>query len=182
MPFLNKPTCFKVLFSSCASAVILAVFFMLCHCPVDARNGDRLPGNALDPWGKKGSSNQGFSECVLVIQVTGLEPPVGILRLALYADRRSYQDRNNPVRSVATEIKSSNATIEFHGLPPGEYAVMMYHDANSNNRFDKLLGLPREQYGFSNNARPGFGPPDFEEVKFRVCAGKVTFLKIKAQL
>lgn len=117
----------------------------------------------------------------LIIKVVNLKPPFGTLRLALFGSRKTYTSKKNPVRSTAVEITSSNATIEFSGLKPNYYAIMLYHDANNNNKFDKFLGLPLEQYGFSNNARPGLGPPDFDRTKFQIRPGKKLFLKIRAR-
>jgi len=158
--------------------MLYCVFFSASNCmgqePV-------FPGDALSPWGDKGVQKKGFPACTVLIRVTGLDPPSGILRLAMYDSRQSYEARKDPVRSAAVEVKGRDVTLKFDGLPPGDYAIMMYHDANRNNRFDRILGLPREQFGFSNNAKPGLGPPDFDRVRFHVQAGRVTFLTIRAQ-
>ena len=55
-------------------------------------------------------------------------------------------------------------------LPPrGQYAAVVYHDVNDNGALDKgRFGIPREPYGFSNDARSPFGPPGFEEASFDV--------------
>jgi uncharacterized protein (DUF2141 family) len=45
--------------------------------------------------------------------------------------------------------------------------VGIFHDVNLNNKMDNsFLGLPKEQYGFSNNARALVGPPSFGEAAF----------------
>jgi uncharacterized protein (DUF2141 family) len=31
---------------------------------------------------------------------------------------------------------------------------------------NNFFGIPKEQYGFSNNARALFGPPNFEDASF----------------
>ena len=52
-------------------------------------------------------------------------------------------------------------------LPPCTFAIGIFHDVNLNNKMDKnFFAVPREQYGFSNNARALFGPPDFEDAAF----------------
>ncbi len=140
-----------------------------------------LPGDVLSPWGDSRAQQGGFPSCAVIIRVTGLDPPRGVVRLALYDSRQSYESRSHPVRSAAVEVTDKQVTVKFDGLPPGDYAVMMYHDTNRNQRFDRLLGLPREQYGFSNNAVPGLGAPDFDRVRFRLKADRVTFLEIRAQ-
>jgi len=58
----------------------------------------------------------------------------------------------------------------IESLPYGEYAVMLYHDENGNDKLDKnIVGVPKEPYGFSNNARARLGLPlyeQYEQVKF----------------
>jgi 4,4'-diapolycopenoate synthase len=60
-------------------------------------------------------------------------------------------------------------------LPPGTYAVSVYEDLNGNHRLDyNMLGIPREPVGASNNPRPHFGPPHFDECTFRIGAAGQT--------
>jgi uncharacterized protein (DUF2141 family) len=55
------------------------------------------------------------------------------------------------------------AELVFDDVALGRYAVQVIHDENANDAFDRnVLGLPKEGYGFSNNPRSPFGPPDFE--------------------
>ncbi|RSK51019.1 DUF2141 domain-containing protein [Hymenobacter rigui] len=54
-------------------------------------------------------------------------------------------------------------------LPPGDWAVAITQDVNNNDRLDKnLMGIPTEPFAFSNNVRPRFAPPAFDECKFTV--------------
>ena len=56
-------------------------------------------------------------------------------------------------------------------LPPGTYAISVYHDANGNQELDtNMLGMPREGYGFSNDARGVAGPPSFQAASFKIGA------------
>ena len=55
-------------------------------------------------------------------------------------------------------------TFRFEGLKAGRYAVAMYHDVDGDESLDtNMLGIPREPYGFSNNAVGRFGPPSFDD-------------------
>ena len=57
----------------------------------------------------------------------------------------------------------------FKDLPYGRYAISLYHDKNSNGKLDKnVMGIPREAYAFSNNARGSFGKPDWDAVNFQI--------------
>ncbi|MET4105578.1 DUF2141 domain-containing protein [Hymenobacter sp. UYP22] len=54
-------------------------------------------------------------------------------------------------------------------LPPGDWAVAITQDVNNNDKLDKnLMGIPTEPFAFSNNVRPRFAPPGFDECKFTV--------------
>lgn len=56
-------------------------------------------------------------------------------------------------------------------VPPGTYAVQVFHDENANRDIDRgFLGRPKEGMGFSNGARMRFGPPDFAEAAVDVPA------------
>ena len=60
----------------------------------------------------------------------------------------------------APSIENAYAEIDFTGVPPGKYALVCYHDENSNGKFDEnMLGMPKEGYCFSNNVKPRFRRP-----------------------
>ena len=49
----------------------------------------------------------------------------------------------------------------------GYYAISCFQDLNNNGILDKnLLGIPTEPYAFSQNARPKFRAPSWEEAQF----------------
>lgn len=57
--------------------------------------------------------------------------------------------------------------MTFENIPFGEYAIKVHHDEDGNNEMDtNFLGIPSEDYGFSNNASGTFGPADWEDAKF----------------
>lgn len=67
---------------------------------------------------------------------------------------------NQDARAVATE-----ATLTFD-VAPGTYAVAVHHDANTNGKMDtNFFGVPKEGYGVSNDPRPRFRAPRFEEAR-----------------
>jgi uncharacterized protein (DUF2141 family) len=54
-------------------------------------------------------------------------------------------------------------------VPAGDYGIALYHDANGNGKMDRnAMGLPAEDYAFSNNALGNMGPPSFEQARFPV--------------
>jgi uncharacterized protein (DUF2141 family) len=69
-------------------------------------------------------------------------------------------------RSVSAPIKKKRAKLVFENVPYGTYAIACVHDENGNGKMDyNMMGLPKEGYGFSNDAMGMLGPPDFEAAK-----------------
>lgn len=66
-------------------------------------------------------------------------------------------------------IRDGEAVLQWSGLAPGWYAVIVFHDENDNRLLDHgLLRLPAEPLGFSNGFELsiGSGMPSFEKLKF----------------
>ena len=56
----------------------------------------------------------------------------------------------------------------------GAYAVSVLHDENRNGGMDtNWVGMPKEGYGVSNDARASFGPPEFNDAMFSLEVKKV---------
>lgn len=73
------------------------------------------------------------------------------------------------IKSAKLKITNKSCSITFKDLPKGTYAISMFHDENENNKLDtNFLGIPKESYGCSNNARGHFGPPKWEDAKFEI--------------
>ena len=51
-------------------------------------------------------------------------------------------------------------------------------DENSNNNFDTFLSIPKEKYGFSNDAPVFLGPPEFKEAAFFLKKGETIEIEI----
>lgn len=79
--------------------------------------------------------------------------------------------------NAKAEIKDGKISITFENVAPGNYAVMVLHDENDNERMDmEPNGMPKESYGMSNNPML-YGPPTFADAKFELT--KDTELKIR---
>ncbi len=103
------------------------------------------------------------------VTVVGAQATKGIVRGAIFDNADEFPDGRKVGTSSAAVGEGGKAKLRFENLKAGAYAISLYHDANENNEFDKSgIGLPEEQYGFSNDAEIGFGPPSFEDAKFNV--------------
>ena len=76
---------------------------------------------------------------------------------------------NKEVQQMAVIASDGNSSFTFKDVKPGTYAIRYFHDENNNGKMDTgTFGIPKEGYGFSNNARGFMGPPDFEDMLFEV--------------
>lgn len=93
------------------------------------------------------------------------------VRVAVYSALKPEQFPSDEYfyRGIVVEAQSDRLPVSVPDLPPGRYAVAAYVDANRNGRQDKnFLGVPKEEYGFSNNVRGRFGPPAFADAAFDI--------------
>jgi len=103
----------------------------------------------------------------LILHVSNLKNDNGEVRIALARSKEELDFKKLPLKLVRAEIRDRKAEWAFVDLPFGEYAIKLYHDENGNEVFDRnFLGIPKEGYGFSNNAKGRFGPPAYDQVKF----------------
>jgi uncharacterized protein (DUF2141 family) len=71
--------------------------------------------------------------------------------------------------SASAPAQQGETTVLVKGVPAGTWAVLAYQDENSNDQLDRnLIGIPKEPYGFSRDARSKFGPPGFEDAAIEV--------------
>lgn len=103
----------------------------------------------------------------LTIAVTGLRNERGLVRACLTADAKHFPDCNKDPHAFSQSVAArGRVLLAFRHVPPGAYAVSLFHDENGNNRLDKLLGIPSEGFGFSRDAPIHFGPPRFDAARF----------------
>ena len=106
----------------------------------------------------------------LELHIKGFANSKGVAMVALADSRENYEAEGNPYMGFIFRIMNRQVKQSIM-IPRGEYAIKVYHDENKNNEMDTLVfGIPSEKYGFSNDARGVFGPPDFEAAKFTVGA------------
>ena len=99
----------------------------------------------------------------LTVTVDNVRSSEGQVRVAVYRPGNWLEE---PTARVWVRAEGKRVTAEFK-LPPNEYAVAVLHDENDNGKMDyRLLRIPKEPYGFSNNAKPRLGPPKFEDAAF----------------
>jgi uncharacterized protein (DUF2141 family) len=117
----------------------------------------------LVPVAAQGQSKPGMGS--LVVDVEGFTTSEGMAGIALFDQQSNYEAKNPVYHWAWAVIMENKAGCVIAQLPYGEYAVTVFHDANSNQRMDMMLGLPQEPYGFSNNPFHGMGAPPWSKVR-----------------
>ncbi len=77
-----------------------------------------------------------------------------------------------PVQWKRAPISTSAAECVFTNVAPDVYGISAFHDENDNQKLDtNFLGIPTESWCTSRGAKAYFGPPSFEDAKFRYGGG-----------
>ena len=103
----------------------------------------------------------------ITVNISVLDTDKGRLLVGLYDSEDQFLDKR--YKSLIGEISNKSGQVIFKNIPEGIYAVSFIHDENGNGKMDtNFLGIPKEDYGCSNNARGTMGPPKWEDAKFEL--------------
>jgi uncharacterized protein (DUF2141 family) len=82
--------------------------------------------------------------------------------------------------TASMPAREGENVIAVPGVPKGTWAVLVYQDENGNGELDRnLIGIPKENYGFSRDAASRFGPPGFDEAAIQVGDEATVVAKVK---
>jgi len=100
----------------------------------------------------------------LFITVPNINPLKGEIQVSVYDNEKSFLKENEEYRIYRFKVEEAKGKFVINDLPEKEYALIIYHDENDNNKMDKsIIGMPKEGYGFSKNFIPGLSRPDFKD-------------------
>ncbi|MFD0835469.1 DUF2141 domain-containing protein [Mariniflexile aquimaris] len=103
----------------------------------------------------------------VTVTVSNLKSNKGKVFFALYNEESHFLKKE--LRGEISAIENNTCTITFKDVKNGIYAISLFHDENDNNIMDtNFLGIPKEPYGCSNNARGFMGPPKWADAKFQI--------------
>ena len=88
------------------------------------------------------------------------------IKCALFNEnlKESFPKKYEQAILLDAMIENKKIMCKFENIPYGNYAVSIYNDENKNNKLDlSFFGIPKEDWGVSNNVRHKMSSPDFEE-------------------
>ncbi len=98
----------------------------------------------------------------LSIDFPGMDQGNGTLMIAVFNKSNGFPE-GEPFKTMAISGENKTNKVAQMMLPQGTYAVAVFLDVNNNGKLDRnMFYFPSEPYGFSNNAKGSFGPPDFD--------------------
>lgn len=90
------------------------------------------------------------------------------------------EDRFAALRDIVVPAQPGTVTITVPGLPSGDYAVAVLHDVNKNHKLDKnFFGVPKEQWGMSNNPHATIKAPSFSTARFSLTGDQEIRVKLQ---
>jgi len=104
-----------------------------------------------------------FGQITLTVDIEQLRNNNGKLLLEL------NNDKEEVIKGFSETITDGKCILVIKELKPGKYAFKYFHDENNDEKINtNFMGIPKEGYGFSNNAKGTFGPPSFDKMLFEI--------------
>ncbi|MCG8335358.1 MAG: DUF2141 domain-containing protein [Proteobacteria bacterium] len=106
----------------------------------------------------------------VTFKIEGLRSNRGFVWVGIYDNEKTYLKEDGQITDCEQQGKIADGKVDVVcSLKPGVYGAAAYHDENGNKKFDtNFIGMPKEGYGFPNNIKARFSPPDYHEVLFTV--------------
>ena len=109
------------------------------------------------------------NNCILKVKLTNFRSTNNNVILYLFDDNNTnrFSDGKYAIKKLICKVNEKAMVLNIPNLQYGKYAIAVLHDEDNNGEMTTgLFGLPKEGYGYSNDAKPKFGPPKFEEASF----------------
>ncbi len=100
---------------------------------------------------------------LLIVTVKGFKSTKGTVKLQM------VDENNKEIFTKIDNLTEKTYTLSIDVFKAGKYAINVIHDKNNNSKLDtNVIGIPKEGWGCSNNARGVMGAPKFKDKLFSV--------------
>jgi uncharacterized protein (DUF2141 family) len=130
----------------------------------------------VEPAASKASS-QVFTLTVVAQGVRNSKGAVGVL---VFNSPTGWPDQvSATLRKKSMPAIPGDTEVTLSDLPAGDYAVVVLHDENENEKLDRgPLGIPIEQWGMSNNPNYVLTAPSFESARFHLASTERLYIQL----
>lgn len=103
----------------------------------------------------------------LTLTITNIGSSEGVVQVLIFNQADGFPDTPpKAYKILKLPIQQGRAVAEIQ-LPEGRHAISAFHDHDGDGKLRTgAFGIPKDAYGFSNNAKGFFGPPAFEKAAF----------------
>ncbi|MCX8491449.1 MAG: DUF2141 domain-containing protein [Cyclobacteriaceae bacterium] len=125
------------------------------------------------------NSNNLFAQSyALTVHILNIKDDSGQIAIAVYNSDKSFMKTR--YQGKVTKANKGEVEVIFENLPVGFYSLSVMHDSNENGKLDSnFFGVPKEGFGFSNNAIGSLGPPHFEKARIDLPSDKKISITLK---
>ena len=103
------------------------------------------------------------------VKILGIRNSTETVACALFESPEGFPEKflKKAANIMVIKIRDKHARCDFLNIPPGTYALAVIHDENMDGELGtNWLGIPKEGYGFSNNAKALLRAPSFDAASF----------------
>jgi uncharacterized protein (DUF2141 family) len=113
------------------------------------------------------------SAAPVTVEVSGIRSAAGQIRVDVCQEAEFLKDPC--AQSGRAPAANGLVRVMLPDVRAGRYAVQVYHDENGNGRLERgFMGIPKEGFALSNDAKPKFGPPRFKDAVVELGAAPKT--------
>ncbi len=105
----------------------------------------------------------------LTVVIEDIQSSEGQIMVEVLPSEAAFKEQQPAVASFILPAKTPSVSITLDALDGGEYGIRVMHDVDGDGTLDaNMIGIPKEPWGFSNNAKGPFGPPGWNDVRFSI--------------
>ena len=125
-----------------------------------------------------------LSSQTLKVSITGLRNNKGSVIMGFYNNDKAFEDETPLFTKLESKASTVNhvLTLNYTGIKPGTYGIVLLDDENNNNKMDFGWILPEEGYGFSNYWHTSLTKPKVAKFSFTISnanENKAVEIKVK---
>lgn len=118
-----------------------------------------------------------MDQTAIKVVVKNIQVGKGSIVVEIYSGEKEFLNnaRSSQIKKAISPVMEFSFNVQI-----GEYAISAYQDLNDNKKLDAgLFHIPKEPYGFSNNYRPKFSAPHYEDCLIRVTSQTTATIDLK---
>lgn len=110
------------------------------------------------------------------VPVSGLRNSAGDVKCGLFNSATTFPKSGQEFKGFVATISDQKATCVFTDVPPGTYAVALFHAEKGEMKMPtSMFGMPEAGYGFSRDAKINMGPPAFNAAAYAYAGGATSW-------